>query len=39
MGEKAIDSNFVKIKNSIVTLFNQLSSINEAPRQAKISKI
>ena len=31
MGEKTIDSNFVEIKNSTVTLFNQLSSTDEAP--------
>ena len=39
MGEKAIDSNVVEIKNSTVILFNQLSSTNEAPSQAEVSKI
>ena len=34
-----IDSKFVEIKNSTVTLFNQLSSTNEASSQVKISKI
>ena len=39
MGEKGIDSNFIEIKNSTVTLFNQLSNTNKASGQAKISKI
>ena len=39
MGAKAVDSNVVEIKNSTVTLFKRLSSTNEAPSQAKISKI
>ena len=39
MGEKGIEGNFVEIKNSTVTLFNQLSSTNQALSQAKISKI
>ena len=39
MGEKGIDSNFVEIKNSTVTLFNQLSSTNKVLSLAKISKI
>ena len=39
MEEKVIDSNFVEIENSTVTLFNQLSSTNQAPSQTKIAKI
>ena len=38
-GEKGINSNFIEIKNSTVTLFNQLSSTNQASSQAAISKI
>ena len=38
MKEKGIDSNFVEIKNLTVTLFNQLSSTNQAPNQAEISE-
>ena len=39
MRGKVIDSNFVEVKNSTVTLFNQLSRTNGAPSQAKIFKI
>ena len=39
MGELGIDRNFVEIKNSTVTLFNQLSSTNQAPNQVELSKM
>ena len=38
MGEKGVDSNFVEITNSTVTLFNQLSSTNKHQVKPKFLK-
>lgn len=38
MGEKGIKSDFAEIKNSRVTLFNRLSTTNQAPSQVDVAK-